>query len=227
MREGRICAFNRACSVSFPRACIFSRSSFFIFLARGLQGAKSFVRDRNGLRISGPRIPNLRLCTLFLSLSLARALGFPLTLSLASEILKAPGGIKEISLPQRVGPSEDLRLLSFFRYEASAQYARHRKLSRMSPGCSRISGDSLRQSDADVENIPAMSLLVLRVLPQGHRKYARILWDRVWKNVVLRTRPNLVRLVVHCLLNIMGRSNGVANLGNQVANTSIMVYECV
>lgn len=81
---------------------------------------------------------------LFLSSSLSLALSFslPLMLSLASEILKALGGIKEISLPERVGPSEDLRLLSFLRYEASAQYAAHRKLSRISSTYSRISGSS-------------------------------------------------------------------------------------
>lgn len=90
MYEGRIYAFHPASlasPVSVPPPVsaglhIF-HPSFFIFRP-GLQGAKSFVRDRNGLRISARASP---ICAAVL----------------AGEILKALGGIKEILLRDASG----------------------------------------------------------------------------------------------------------------------------
>lgn len=116
MCEGRIYAFNRRRSrfsvsllVSLPVPTGWlhiSSSSFFNLPAPGLQGAKSFVRDRNGLRISARASP---IC--------GRG-------SCAGEILKALGGIKEIFVARDASAHpEDLRLLSFFRYETPSPLA--------------------------------------------------------------------------------------------------------
>lgn len=79
---------------------IFPSSSFFNLPGPGLQGAKSFVRDRNGLRISARASP---IC--------GRG-------SCGGEILKALGGIKEIfRLRETRRPAR--RIYAFFHFSAT------------------------------------------------------------------------------------------------------------
>ena len=99
--RGSLCFFSPSLSRADRRV---STSSFFNLPGPGLQGAKSFVRDRNGLRISARAHPQSAAVD-----------------SRGGEILKALGGIKEIFRCARDASArpEDLRLLSFFRYETA------------------------------------------------------------------------------------------------------------